>query len=82
MLIDVVISKNERGTIDLFLDGVNVADKVSSLGIFMEAGEPPHMMLAMPFVNLTVDGVDMEVTQTSYETQKEVESIGELAEPC
>lgn len=82
MLMDVVISKNERGTIDLFLDGVNVADKVSSLGIFMEADNTPHMMLAMPFVNLTVDGVDMEVTQTSYETQKEVESIGELAEPC
>lgn len=80
MLMDVVISKNERGTIDLFLDGVNVADKVSSLGIFMEAGNTPNMMLAMPFVNLTVDGVDMEVTQTSYETQKEVESIGESTE--
>lgn len=77
MIMEVAISKNEKGTIDLFLDGVNVADKVSSLGIFMEAGKPPHMMLAMPFVNLTVDGVDMEITTTSY---KEAETIGESTE--
>ena len=60
-----------KGCYDVFFDGVQVADKIHTLSIFMEAGSVPHMIMDAHFLNLELDNVPMSANTTQYETQSD-----------
>lgn len=64
MIQNVVVKTKDAiyGFYDVFVDGVQIADKVSMVTFFMEAGKIPHMLIAADFMNLEIDGVKAEVT--------------------
>ena len=64
MIRNVSIKLSTEGRNDLYdvqFDGVQVADKLDMLSVFIEPGKIPHMILSVPFRNLEVNNVHMNV---------------------
>ena len=60
-----------RGFVDVFFDGVQVADKINMLTIFLDAGKIPHMMISADFLSADIDGVEMNVDRTEQQQAEE-----------
>lgn len=61
------------GYYDIFFDGEQVADKISSMTIFFEAGRPPHMLVSAYCEKIDIDGMDMNVSMVEQQPAEESE---------